>query len=134
MTKPDITAVPTLAGRELDAAVHEFVMGQEVAIGVMHHGPDWVIVETIPWVIVTHYSRDRDPSLFDVLEKMREDGWAMQIDHWPSSTSINLIPIKDDDLDDTRRPVRGIGSTLNEALARAALLTTYPPKEATDAR
>lgn len=115
MTKPDITAVPTLAGRELDAAVHEFVMGKEV-----RPEPDieWPDHEPNP-----HYSRDRNPSLFDVLAKLEADGWEVQMSR--CNRFWHVWVFKEDRTEEASVDVT-LPNALNLALARAALLTTYP--------
>ena len=122
MTKPDITTVPTLAGRELDAAVHEFVFGRQIQTqGYQCHADGRIF--SAPGL--PHYSRDRDQSLFDVLERMDRAVLRKHKDEpaWHTAIVVANGVCKEAD-----------GDSPNEALARAALLTTYPPKEATDAR
>lgn len=114
MTKPDIAAVAILAGRELDVHLFEWMFHPNC--------PDWLRGCHGP---ALHYSRDRDPSLFDVLERMEKVVLRKHKDKpaWYTAIVIANGVCKEAD-----------GDNLNEALARAALLTAYPPKEATDAR
>ena len=72
MTRPDITAVPTLAGRELDVLIAEYVFGMD---DVMYHADSGIAYIKYHADDIPHYSRDRDrdPSLFDLLERVRAD-------------------------------------------------------------
>lgn len=115
MTKPDITAVATLAGRELDAAVHYHLFGVKTTY-------DWPNAPC-PFADVPCYSRGRDPSLFDVLAKLEADGWEVQISR--AKRFWHVWVFKEDRTEEASVDVT-LPNALNLALARAALLTVYP--------
>lgn len=124
MTKPDITAVAGLAGRELDAAVERFFYGrkevEEHPIGWLYRDYDESGFIAGHWHSIPFHSYE-GPSFFAMLAKLRERGWTAEI--WCASkftvTMFNDIA-----------QLPGIEApTLPLALARASLLTTYEADE-----
>jgi hypothetical protein len=145
MTKPDITAVATLAGRKLDVMLWVYLFDQPKPRWVKRDFGANTPAEPMNDAgdVVPCYSRDRDPSLFDLSERVRADGWTSIVIHvsyisgvayWNATICCGRGPCElHGNPHDNYHAVEAEGSTLNEALARAALLT-YPPKEAPDAR
>ena len=119
MTKPPIESVPTLAGRELDAAVHEFVMTRGHVIdrkgGIEFF--DWSEMAVPP----NYYTDFRH--LEAMIAAVRAKGWWVRISEVLSGEMIlwqvSLICAA------SGRVVVATGDTLPLAFARAALLTTY---------
>jgi hypothetical protein len=111
MTKPPIESVPTLAGRELDSAVHEFVMGLNDT-------------KVFADVVCPHYSTD-----FRHLEAMiatvRAAGWDYRIWNAGESVKVELSKPSTGPMFGDVDARYGRADTLPLAFARAALMTTY---------
>lgn len=126
----DPNAVATMQGRELDALIAEHLFGWRVGdISSKRRAPAPALMGKLSepkngpdkWLVCPHYTTDH-AAFFAMVEAVRAKGWAMQIDWWPGGhASVDLVPVKDDQPDESRRPVRGEGSTLTLAFARAAL-------------
>lgn len=148
MTSPDIAAVPTLTGRELDAAVHEYVFGKPVKclhlkttlvkpkISRLRRCDDCGkefgdTTYAMAVSVVPDYSTEEGPSFFAMLRAVRERGWTsieMHVSfidgeaHWIVEIVCGRGPceLHGNPIEDAHG-VEGRGDTLPLAFARAAL-------------